>query len=117
MHVAAKLVVNGALAGLENLEPSRDLCRSLRWTSEGVVYESVHRHEIRFIAELGLTPKHVLVSPALHESRNARKKADYEDSARIQSSSAGMTDVYTIGGCDRRGEAGDPRIQWDTLSS
>lgn len=45
--------------------------------------------------EVELKLKHIVVTPVLCESSNARKKAEHEQSPRIHSSSADSTEAYT----------------------
>lgn len=50
------------------------LNRSIKWTKEGLVYESDHRHAERLIEELQWSKGQVVITPARRESRKARKK-------------------------------------------
>lgn len=71
--MAAKCKVKAAMAGWDRHEPLRVLNQGIIWAPEGIIYESDHRHMGR---------KSVVVTPALRESRNARRKAEREASMR-----------------------------------
>lgn len=52
----------------------RVLHRSKEWARKGIVYASDHPHADRLIELLQFTKGHVTVTPALRESRKARRK-------------------------------------------
>lgn len=72
-HIAAKLKVKIAMAGLGHNAPVRVLNRSTRWTPEGIAFESDNRDADRRIDELELKPKNVVVTSALRESWNTQR--------------------------------------------
>lgn len=74
MHMSMNLKVKVAMAGSDH-KPMRmlKLNRSIRCAPEGITHESGHRHAARFVGELALKLKNVVVTPALNESRNAQE--------------------------------------------
>lgn len=59
----SKFKIEVAMTGPDASEVLRGLTRIITWTTEGVIYESDHRHADRLVEELGLKKGQVVVTP------------------------------------------------------
>lgn len=70
-HTAGEFKAKVAVAGPQDAGAMRVQKRSIRWASDGFVYECDHRHADRLAEELELTKSQVVVTPSIRESRKA----------------------------------------------
>lgn len=72
-HKVAEFKVKASTTGRSDRDDLRVLSRIIKWATDGIRYESDDHHAERLIVEAGLTPQHTVVTPAIRDSRKARK--------------------------------------------
>lgn len=71
-HIAKKSKVKLAMPGQDHHEPMWRSSLGMTWTPDGIAYESDHR----LIDELKVKPRSERFTPAVRESRNAKRKSE-----------------------------------------
>lgn len=62
-----------AVGGQHDSAELRVLDPSTEWAPHSILYESDHRHAERLFDEVGVKARQTVVTPAVRDSRNARK--------------------------------------------
>lgn len=105
VHMEEEVQSQGGQPGPEDGEVLRVLSRSIKWASDGMIYESDDRHADGIIVEPELAPNKSVVTPIIGESPKAKKDEVHAPDGAV----ARGSDLVPVPGKAVRAEEGSAR--------